>query len=256
MAAPAAAPATGAAALKAEPSSDLFCFPFAGGSAAHFRELARELAGAFAVWAANVPGHGARWRETAPDDMAALAAALAGALSDREGAGRLAARPFAFFGHSLGARLAFEVARELRRRDGPLPSHLFVSACPAPQLAIRPRAWHELADDALVAELRRYNGLPQALLEEPELLALLLPALRADLRLLETAVYTPEAPFDFPICALGGNQDPLINVQQLDAWRAQTTGAFRRVMFAGDHFFLQNAAAAVAAEITAAASTK
>ncbi|MFN2136957.1 MAG: thioesterase II family protein [Candidatus Promineifilaceae bacterium] len=228
----------------------LVCFPHAGGSVAHFRGLAQALSGAYEVWAVNMPGHGARWAERAPDDMVALAGRLADELLPVVQSEGQETRPFAFLGHSLGARLAFEVARCLRRRGERLPACLFVAACAAPQVRPVGRTWHTLADDALLAELAQYNGLPAELLAEPELLALFLPALRADLSMFETAVYTPEAPFAFPICALGASSDPLVDVQGLAAWREQTTGLFRLAVLAGDHFFLQKEAAATAAEIT------
>jgi medium-chain acyl-[acyl-carrier-protein] hydrolase len=160
--------------------------------------------------------------------------------------------PFAFFGHSLGALLAFEVGRLLRRQGRALPVHLFVAACPAPQLLARDRSWHRLADDELAAELRRYNGLPDELLAEPELLALFLPALRADLTLYETAVYQADRPFAFPITAFGGDHDPLVNAEELRAWRGQTSGPFHLTLFDGDHFFLRAAQPAVLAGIASA----
>ena len=217
----------------------LFCFPYAGGSAAVFREFARGLPDGLEVWAANLPGHGSRLGETPLQDMRQLADGVAQEVA------LLNELPFAFFGHSLGARLAFEAARALRRRGQDLPEHLFAAACAAPQLPASDRAWHTLADADLVRELSSHNGLPEALLAEPQVLALFLPALRADLALFETAVYEQERPFDFPITALGGNRDTLVSVKELEAWQEQSTRVLRLALFEGDHFFLRAAQTAV-----------
>jgi medium-chain acyl-[acyl-carrier-protein] hydrolase len=226
--------------------ADLFCFPHAGGSAAHFRGLAAALAGAYDIWAANLPGHGARWQETPRQALAGLAGEVTGAFLAHMTLEGRAERPFAFLGLSVGARLAFEVARELRRRGERLPFCLYAVACPAPQWERHPRGWFALPQEALLTELQRHNGLPEALLAEPDLLALLLPALRADLRMMDTAGYRAEAPFTFPIFAWGGTQDRLVSVEEVEAWRAQTNGLFERILFAGDHFFLYAAPTAVA----------
>ncbi|UCC54021.1 MAG: thioesterase, partial [Anaerolineaceae bacterium] len=149
-------------------------------------------------------------------------------------------RPFAFFGHSLGARVGFEVARSLRRQGKPLPAQLFVSACPAPQLPSG-RPIHMLPKAAFLAELQRRNGIPQEVLAHPELLELLLPMLRADFMVIETAVYRSEPPLNFPITAFGGIEDPIVSRGALEAWEEQTSGPFNMVFFAGDHFFLRTA---------------
>jgi medium-chain acyl-[acyl-carrier-protein] hydrolase len=153
-----------------------------------------------------------------------------------------AARPFAFFGHSLGARVGFELARSLRRQGKRLPAHLFVSASPAPQCsAPHERQVHMLPKAAFLAELERRNGIPQEVLAEPELLDLLLPMLRADFTLYETAVYSSEPPLDCPITTFGGEEDHLVSREALAAWREQTVGPFQTAFFAGDHFFLRTA---------------
>lgn len=222
----------------ARPEMRLFCFPYAGGSAALFHAFADNLPRGIELWAANLPGHGSRLNETPMTDLMASADRLAAALVSLTG--RI---PFALWGHSMGARLAFEIVRLLRLRDWPMPQQLIVTAGPAPQLPQRKRGWHTLPDEKLVAELRKYNGLPLELLDEPQVLALFLPALRADLRMLETAVYEEDRPLTIPITVLGGNQDPLVNVKELEAWREQTNGRFRLTLLDGDHFFLHAAQA-------------
>ena len=150
-------------------------------------------------------------------------------------------RPFAFFGHSLGARLAFELARSLRRQKRALPMHLMVSACSAPQLPPANPPIHTWPRTAFLAELQRRNGLAAEVAAEPELVDLLLPMLRADFAVYETAVYQREPPLACPITAFGGQEDPLVSSAGLGAWAEQTTAPFQLSLFAGDHFFLKTA---------------
>jgi medium-chain acyl-[acyl-carrier-protein] hydrolase len=153
--------------------------------------------------------------------------------------------PFALFGHSMGALVAFELARRLRRRGGPRPVHLFVAAYEAPQIVSSEPAAHVLPDPLFLAELRRYGGLPESVLLEPELLELFLPIVRADFEVLETWSHTPEEPLDIPISAFGGLADPMTPPDQIEAWRVQTRSDFTRRMFPGDHFFLDGDRAAL-----------
>ena len=214
-----------------QPALRLFCFPYAGGSAAVFRELAGALPSGIELWAANLPGHGSRLQETPFSELAPLVKRLAQVFPDD--------RPFALLGYSLGGRLAFELARQLRRQERHLPQHLFIIASAAPHLPPQGSTWHTLPDADLLAELRQYNGLPEVLLEEPEVLDLLLPALRADLTISATAGYARERPLPVPITALGGRSDPLVTPEALAAWREHTSEHFRLDLFDGDHFFFR-----------------
>jgi medium-chain acyl-[acyl-carrier-protein] hydrolase len=150
--------------------------------------------------------------------------------------------PFALFGHSFGALLAFEIARELRRRGAPGPDHLFVSGRRAPRLPEPAPPLHGLPDAEFVAEIRsRFDGIPPAILQEPEILQLLLPALRADMAALETYAYLHEEPLECPITALGGEDDPWATKEELEAWREETDASFATRRFPGAHFYLQQA---------------
>jgi medium-chain acyl-[acyl-carrier-protein] hydrolase len=149
-------------------------------------------------------------------------------------------KPFAFFGHSMGALVGFELARQLRRQNSPKPNHLFVSGCFAPDIP-DPYPLHNLPDSELLEGLRRLNGMPQEALENAELMRLILPTLRADCTVTETYDYTNEPSLDCSISAFGGLQDDLVSRDHLEAWRKQTTASFSLRMFPGDHFFLQTA---------------
>ena len=150
-------------------------------------------------------------------------------------------KPFAFFGHSLGAIVSFEVSRLLRRVHQREPQHLFVSGSGAPQTSDTGQALHDLPDRKFLKGLREFNGTSREILENSELMQLLLPTLRADFAISETYVYASEPPLDCPVTAFGGLQDYGVSRKRLEAWRSQTNGAFSLRMFAGDHFFLHNA---------------
>ena len=147
-------------------------------------------------------------------------------------------KPFFFFGHSMGSLVSFELARQLRRQKAPEPLHLFVSGRAAPQIPHQDPPIHQLADAAFVEALRRYNGTPEAVLQNRELMDLFLPLLRADFAVNETYVYTPEAALNCPISAFGGLQDTEVSREDLAGWRNQTNSTFTLRMFSGDHFFL------------------
>jgi medium-chain acyl-[acyl-carrier-protein] hydrolase len=214
----------------------LLCFPYAGGGVSVFRTWPELLPADLEVWAIQLPGRDGRMREPIPETVQAVAAAAADGLVPHLDT------PFACFGHSMGALIAFEFARQLRRRGDPGPTHLFASARRAPQLPQRDAALHTLPDALFLEELRqRYNGIPAAILAEPELLKLFLPMLRADFKMIETYQYAAEAPLACPITALGGDQDGLATPEDLAAWRAQTHGAFNQMQLPGGHFYLQTA---------------
>jgi medium-chain acyl-[acyl-carrier-protein] hydrolase len=160
--------------------------------------------------------------------MQALAAALLPSLD----------KPFAFLGHSMGALLSFELARQLQQNHHSMPVKLWVSSHRAPQVCDRNPPIHALPDPQLLTELRRYNGTPKAVLDHAELMQLLLPAIRADFTILETYRHRFAAPLTCPITAFGGLQDPNVCTQDLEAWQDQTTDKFSLQRFAGDHFFL------------------
>jgi medium-chain acyl-[acyl-carrier-protein] hydrolase len=147
-------------------------------------------------------------------------------------------KPFAFFGHSMGAMIAFELARRLRRTGGSLPVHLFLSGSGSPHHPTLERHIYDLPEPELLEELRRLNGTPKGALDNPELMQLLLPVIRADFAVCQTYVAAEEPPLECPLTVFGGLQDTDVTRESLTAWRQQTTGSFSLWMLQGDHFFL------------------
>ena len=215
----------------------LFCFPYAGGGAAIYRLWPQSLPSEVEACMAQLPGRGTRLREEPFTNLDALVAAVAEAIAP------LLDKPFALFGHSMGAMISFELARRLREQGQPQPSHLFISGRRAPQLPNDDPISYNLPDAELGQELLRLNGTPKEVLEHPELMELMLPLLRADFSVVETYDYRPGVPLDCPLTAFGGLRDAEVSREQLDAWREQTTGEFALRMLPGDHFFLSDAQA-------------
>lgn len=209
----------------------LICFPYAGMGASIFRTWPDGLPAEVEICPVELPGRGTRLIETPFTQLPPLVQALAQALAP------LLDKPFAFFGHSLGALISFELARQLRRQSGVQPVRLFVSADRAPQIPHRDRPIHALPEEEFLAELRRLNGIPGKVLAEAELMQMLLPVLRADFAVYETYVYSIEPPLTCPISTLGGLQDQRVRRGDLEAWRDQTNGSFSLRMFPGDHFY-------------------
>ncbi len=222
----------------------LVCFPYAGGGVMPFRRWSERLGCAVEVWAAQLPGREVRVRESPVADLRALGVALAEALGPSQGL------PDVFFGHSMGAILAFETARAQRRAGASGPVALVVSASAAPHLPRHKPPTHELPDNEFRAELARLNGTPRELLHSDELMALMLPTLRADFAACHTYACVAEAPLACPITVFGGEADSEVARDQLEPWRVHTSGAFACRMLPGDHFFLQTAAETLLAELT------
>lgn len=227
----------------------LFCFPYAGGSATAFSPWSTHLPAWVDLVGVQLPGRGVRLAEPPFTDIEALLDALAPVI-EVEGQ-----TPYAFFGHSLGGLLAFGLARQLRRRGAPLPVHLFVSASSAPHLRLAMPPLHLLDDDALLNALRDYNGTPPEALAHRELMALLLPAIRADFALRASYRHREDAPLATPITVFAGARDPHVSPEQSDGWRECTTARCALHRLDGDHFFLHAHAASIANTITAELTT-
>ncbi|KRV49611.1 S-acyl fatty acid synthase thioesterase [Wenjunlia vitaminophila] len=216
-------------------SLTLYCLAHAGGSAIPYTRWNRFLPAGVRVEPLELPGHGARLREPLLEQVEPIVADLLRTVGPRRGA------PFALFGHSFGAVLAFELTRRLVRLGTP-PAALLVAGRNGPTQPLAHRPIHNLDDEAFVAALIRFGGMPQALLEQPELLRIYLPVLRVDLRLAETHPRPPGPPFDVPVTAFGGRRDVLADPEGLLTWERETTGEFELALLPGGHFFLDEPA--------------
>ena len=218
----------------------LYAFPYAGGGASVFFPWAPALAPEIEVCAVRLPGRETRLREPAFTSFSEAIGAL-----EREITPRLRP-PYALLGHSLGALIAFAFARALRQQGAPPPAALVVAGARSPEIPKSETTIGHLPDAQLIVELReRYNGIPPAVLAHPELLSLVLPLLRADIRLYEDYRHAPAAPLPCPLAAFGGSLDPLVPPASIAPWQAHTSGKFQSQIFEGDHFFLQSDAASV-----------
>lgn len=215
-------------------STRLFCVPYAGGGPQVFQTWADVLPRSFEICAVNLPGRGKRIMETPFVELPGLVADMMGDIVPSFD------KPYVLFGHSMGALISYEIVRSLRRINGPMPIHLFVSGCFAPHLP-DPNPIHHLAHEQFLKELCRLGGMPKEVLESQELMELVLPSLRADFTATETYIYKDEPPLPIPISAFGGWRDPLTTRESLGAWRIHTTGYFSMRMLPGDHFFLHSA---------------
>jgi surfactin synthase thioesterase subunit len=215
----------------------LVCLPHAGGSASFYLPAATALSPLVDVLAVQYPGRQDRLRDPLIDNIADLADAVTAALRP------WLDRPFALFGHSMGASLGFEVALRLERAGTP-PVHLFASARRAPS-RYRDEQLHLRDDDAIIAELSRLAGTDSNILGDEELLRMVLPAIRNDYRAAETYRHTDAPPLAGPITVLTGDADSRTSLDDVAAWRAYTTGAFEVLVYPGGHFYLVDNAARV-----------
>jgi medium-chain acyl-[acyl-carrier-protein] hydrolase len=216
-------------------SLPLVCFPYAGGAAHIYADWRAGLPEPVSLHAVQLPGRGRRFAEPVLESLDAVVAGVVEAL------GSFDDKPFVLFGHSMGALLAFETTRALRRLGRPGPLRLLVSGYRAPQLERTEPPIHDLPEAAFVAKLREFEGTPPEVFANAELLQLMLPMVRSDFALVETYRYRPEPPLKVPITAFGGLSDGHFGRDAVAAWAGQTTARFNMHMLAGSHFFLHTA---------------
>ncbi|PIA70687.1 thioesterase II family protein [Pseudomonas sediminis] len=209
----------------------LLCFPFAGGSAGSFMPWFTQLAPHVQLCAIQLPGRGARFGEPPVHDFATLIERLGEVIAGYDDL------PYAFFGHSLGALVAFELAHHCVRRGLPPPRHLFVSASGAPRHRVGAPRYDLLSDGELLIKLRDYAGTPPEVLANQELMALLLPAIRADFALLRHYRYQPRPRLDVPMSVLAGQDDAHVGQETLHDWQTETRAGCALHRFEGGHFF-------------------
>jgi medium-chain acyl-[acyl-carrier-protein] hydrolase len=223
---------------KSEAAIRLFCFPYAGGGAWIYKRWQEGLPRNIEVNAIELPGRGARRNEPPSTAMPALIESVLPLIR------RQLDRPYALFGHSLGAYIAMELASALRSARLQQPCHVFLSGANPPQ-AFDPDPIHDLPTGAFTERIRLMGGTPPEFFDNPELLLLSLPVLRADFKLSSASRGEWSGMFEFPITVLMGQRDPTTSADIAARWRAHTCGGFRIQGFPGDHFFVNEQRRAV-----------
>lgn len=222
----------------------LICFPYAGGGPCIFQKWSAWLAAHVGLYSVNLPGRGTRLQEAPVSRLQPIVNAL---LNDLH---RLRDMPFVFFGHSMGALLAFETARALRLHGIGGPCLLVASGCRPPRMAEQREKTHHLSDEAFLQKLSELGGTPNEVLQSSELMALLMPALRADFSVIDSYQYEPSFPLDYPITVVSGAQDDLAHGSMMADWRTQTSSVLSLHELQGGHFFIHTAEAELQRIIT------
>lgn len=221
----------------------LFFFPFAGGSAASYLPLARQINSAVDVFAVQLPGRASRFNEPCVSDLLTVITQLTQAMLP------LLDQPAVFFGHSMGAMLAYEVSCQLQRLKQPLPKRLMLSACSAPHVSGRDKTLHDLPSETFWREVKAMNGTPNDVLANPELLELIEPCLRADFQLVHSwrqqnnTLSKPVLPLPFELFA--GSDDRSVSPAQVQEWARYSTQPSTLHHMNGDHFYLFESSAAL-----------
>jgi medium-chain acyl-[acyl-carrier-protein] hydrolase len=214
----------------------LFCFAYAGGNANIFRNWTSSLDPRIELNAIQLPGRAARFKEPLLDSMQAILDALEQALTPEFDKGE-----FAFFGHSMGASIAFELARILQAKQKRLPKRVIVSGRRAPSLPIKEdrKSIHDLPKQEFIEQLKNLNGTPNELLEHEDLMELMEPILRSDFKVIETWKYQQSEPLNTPLSIFSGFDDEHVSERSLAAWSKESKYACESVIFPGDHFYLK-----------------
>lgn len=225
----------------------LVCFAHAGGSASYFFPVSAALAPGIDVLVVQYPGRQDRRGEALIDDIHVLADRIVDALASWTD------RPMMFFGHSMGAVLAYETTRRLDR-NGTAPKALFVSGRRSPT-TFRSESVHRRDDAGLLSEVRRLSGTESQLLADEEIVQMVLPALRNDYRAIETYEYRAGPPVSCPIVALIGDVDPRVDADEARDWQRHTAARFDLRVFPGGHFYLNANQGAIVDLLTESAAS-
>ncbi|MEE1753767.1 thioesterase II family protein [Streptomyces sp. SP18CS02] len=221
----------------------LVCFPHAGGAATYYHPMSMRMSAEMEVLAVQYPGRQDRRTEPCVGDMSKLADLVVEEIRPWTD------RPLAFFGHSMGAVLGYEVARRLER-DGVRLLTFFASGRRAPS-CVRAEDVHLRDDAGLITEVKKLNGTDDRLLDEPEVVEMLLPALRSDYQAVETYRYEPGPALGCPVVVLTGDRDPQVTAEEARAWREHTDGSFDLRTYPGGHFYLNAHAPSVMETVAA-----
>jgi medium-chain acyl-[acyl-carrier-protein] hydrolase len=214
------------------PKIRLFCFPYSGASASIYYSWIDFLPPGFELCSIQYPGRGQRIAEP-------LVVRLENLIDDlMDNFNELTDRPYATFGHSLGTLVSFELVRKIRSKGGNLPKHLFFSGHGAPHIPDTYPPIHKLPDSEFLSKLRELNGIPLEILDNNEFMEMISPVIRADFEICETYSYLNLPPFEIPISAFGGLEDPYVSRNELEKWKMHTLDRFTLRMFSGDHFYL------------------
>lgn len=215
-----------------EPEKRIFCFHYTGGAAQIFHPWKDFLGPSIEICAIQLPGRWERISEKPLENLDSILEALFCEIESRLNV------PYAFFGYSFGGLIAFELCRTLRRNGARMPFHLMTASRWAPHLASpHPHIFALPDDEFLDCLVQMYGGLSPAVLAEPDLVKMLLPVMKADMKVWETFEFKEEAPLNVPISVSGGISDKSLPIESLQAWDTHTVSTFEVVTFDGGHFF-------------------
>jgi medium-chain acyl-[acyl-carrier-protein] hydrolase len=213
----------------------LFCFHYAGGNAGIFSTWHHTLPSYIAICGIQLPGRSNLTHLTPHTDISTVVSYL-----QQEMAPHFTNKPYSFFGYSIGALIAFELARKIQQDQQKMPDKLIVAACKSPNVSKHQEKISHLPEEEIINKLSKYNGTPLEVLENKELMQLLLPMIRADFAMNENYHYSTSLPLRCPITTYGGAQDPTIAAEDLTGWQAETSKEFKLHMLPGDHFFINH----------------
>ncbi len=219
---------------KPEAELKILCFPYAGGNASTYLPWSKDLPEHVELIAVQLPGRANRLFEPAHSDMDSLVneiMTLIPVVIDRN---------YILFGHSLGSRVAFEVMHQCKLKGLRMPKHFIASGSRAPDIPSRIEAFHHLPDDEFIQELAELNGTPKEILENEELMAICLPALRADFKVSDSHIHKADTVLDCHASLFTGREDSDISESDLTSWEKFFSKTIDRHSFAGDHFFIEN----------------
>ena len=217
------------------PRLRLFCFPYSGGAAHIFSKWPQRLPHDIEVVAIQPPGRSSRFTEPLLSNIQPMVEGAFDAIRTKLD------RPFALFGHSVGGAVAFEICRKMEA-EGLFPEVLIPSGRNAPHVKMKKKQLHLLSEAEFTEEIKTFNGTPEAVLENPELMELMIPILKADFTISETYVYQAGPKLQTPIRAIGGQTDTHVKSEGIEGWQQYTRGLFQSNIVEGDHFFIHGEA--------------